>query len=173
MVYWASWSARSSETKKHGTTEVSHSATNSSAQQTPVFELSNHQAFKPASPSASANGISAKSNLDEIQLCDGKLKLRVLELERMALSMYVLRYAFDWSVLTSLTILHCLHQETVRVLLRRQFRPELVIPDVESYLGTSRVSPVCLRYKLSLKKIHTDITTPALIEFIKETLAPN
>ncbi|KAK1777348.1 F-box domain-containing protein-containing protein [Copromyces sp. CBS 386.78] len=168
---------RSSEMKKHGTrmsglrTQVPHSATDSSAQQALGSEFPNHQAFEAvspsASPSASENARSTKLDQEVTGLRDGKLKLRVLELERMAL------YAFDWSVLKSLTILHCLHQETVWVLLRRQFRPEPISPDVESSLGTSSASPSGLRYKLSLKKIHTDLTTPALIEFIKETLAPD
>ncbi|KAK3952057.1 F-box domain-protein [Pseudoneurospora amorphoporcata] len=108
-------------------------------------EFPNHQDFEAvspsASPSASENGRSTKLDQEVTGLRDGKLKLRVLELERMALSMHVLRYAFDWSVLTSLTILHCLHQETVWVLLRRQFRPEPISPDVESSLGTSSASP--------------------------------
>lgn len=170
---------RSPETKKHDTsmagsgTQVSNSTTDPSAQRASVLQSPNQQYSTEALRSASENARSTKPDQGVAGLRDGKLKLRVLELERMALSMHVLRYAFDWSVLTSLTILCCLHQETVWVLLRRQFRPEPVNPDVETSSGTPSASPSTLRYKLSLKKIHTDLTTPALIEFIKETLAPD
>ena len=164
---------RPSETENHDAVQIIHSATDSSAQPTFTSKLASYQALGEELASASAGGV-----LPDLDQCvarhrDGKLKLRVLNLQRMALSMHVLMYAFDWSVLTSLTILKCLHQETVWVLLRRHFRPESVGPDIGSSESIPRTSQSCKQYKLSLRKIHTDITTPALMQFIKNTLAPN
>jgi hypothetical protein len=96
---------------------------------------------------------------------DGKLKLQTLELERISLSMQVMCKSFDWSILTSLTILDCTHHEALWKVLKRQFQPTL--PPHGAPPGTP------LQYHLALKKIHTDMTTHALITFIKETLAPN
>jgi hypothetical protein len=96
---------------------------------------------------------------------DGKLKLQTLGLERISLSMQVVCRAFDWSILTELTILECVQHEALWKVLRKQFQP--TPPPHRSPPGTSA------QYHLALKKIHTDITTHALLSFIKETLAPN
>ncbi|KAI9745198.1 MAG: hypothetical protein M1818_001476 [Claussenomyces sp. TS43310] len=105
----------------------------------------------------------------------GKLKLQNLELERVPLSVAVLQRGFDWSVLTSLTILDCAYHEGLWRMLRRQFQPRP--QHSSSGLGYERSGAasrtISLEYQLSLKKIHTDIATPALISFLKETLAPN
>ncbi|KUI52475.1 hypothetical protein VP1G_10311 [Cytospora mali] len=119
-------------------------------------------------PGASAPGTPARKRLD------GKLKLTTLELERVPLSMQVCSKAFDWTVLTNLTILGCWAHENLWKLLKRQFEPKAQ----ESGFGISPTSskPVPdgpMQYQLSLKSIHTDQTSPALISFIKETLAPN
>ena len=95
---------------------------------------------------------------------DGKLKLRTLELERIPLAMQVCCKAFDWSVLTSLTILNCGQHEMLWKVLKRQFQPTAPPDSLPS-------TPV--QYHVNLKKIHTDRTTLALVSFIKETLAPN
>lgn len=105
---------------------------------------------------------------------DGKLKLTTLELERVPLSMQVCSRAFDWTVLTNLTILACAQHENLWKLLKKQFEP---VPQVSGY-GISPTSSkpmpdAPLQYSLNLKRIHTDVTSPALITFIKETLAPN
>ncbi|KAM7221613.1 hypothetical protein V8F06_003004 [Rhypophila decipiens] len=102
---------------------------------------------------------------------DGKLKLETLELERVPLSMQVCRSAFDWSALTSLTILDCAQHDTLWKVLRKSCQPT---PIGTGTNGSTRIpSPAALQYQLSLKHIHTDSTTPSLIAFIKETLAPN
>ncbi|KAK3330828.1 hypothetical protein B0H66DRAFT_544983 [Apodospora peruviana] len=106
---------------------------------------------------------------------EGKLKLQTLELERMPLSMQVCRSAFDWSTLTSLTLLECAQHETLWKILRKSFQPTPIGTGFGVSDDNSKMLPsgVLYEYHLALKHIHTDITTPALISFIKETLAPN
>lgn len=101
------------------------------------------------------------------KLLTGKLRLQVLELERVPLSIFVLQKAFDWTTLRSLTILDCAYHESLWRMLRRQFRPQL-----SPNASKSGVNPQ-MEYHLNLKHIHTDIATPSLIAFLKETLAPN
>ncbi|KAJ9137923.1 F-box domain-containing protein [Pleurostoma richardsiae] len=105
---------------------------------------------------------------------EGKLKLHTLELERVPLSMQVCSKAFDWTVLTSLTILECAQHENLWKLLKRQFQPTASGTGYGISPGPNMQAPNGgLQYHLSLKRIHTDVTSPALIGFIKETLAPN
>jgi hypothetical protein len=106
------------------------------------------------------------------KLLEGKLKLQTLELERIPLSMQVCRQAFDWTVLANLTILECAQHENLWKLLRRQFQPTPVSAGF-GISSSKTTSTTPLQYHLSLKRIHTDATSPALITFIKETLAPN
>lgn len=142
----------------------------SGAVQTPTLDTAGNS--RPSSilkaPVASGPGTPARKRLD------GKLKLTTLELERVPLSVQVCSKAFDWTVLTNLTILGCWAHENLWKLLRRQFEPR----PQESGFGISPTSskPVPdgpMQYQLNLKSIHTDQTSPALISFIKETLAPN
>ncbi|TAQ83501.1 hypothetical protein B7494_g8176 [Chlorociboria aeruginascens] len=98
---------------------------------------------------------------------EGKLRLQTLEMERVPLSIVVLQKAFDWSVLTNLTILDCPQHDRLWVMLRRHFQPSPVG-------GSSRhASGASMQYHLNLRKLHTDAASPALIFFLKETLAPN
>lgn len=102
----------------------------------------------------------------------GKLQLETLELERVPLSVEVLQHAFDWSVLTNLTLLHCQDHELLWKILRRNFSP--TSPYNARHSHSSKASgKVKLDYSLNLKKVHTDTVTPSLISFLKETLAPN
>ena len=108
------------------------------------------------------------------ELLNGKLKLEVLELERIPLSVSVLRRAFDWSMLSTLTLLHCSNHEQLWKVLRRTYTPRA------SYSGSPSSSKAykasyTLRsdYQLNLKRIHTNTVSPSLISFLKETLAPN
>jgi hypothetical protein len=103
----------------------------------------------------------------ERERLDGKLRLQTLELERVPLSVAVLQKAFDWSVLSNLTILDCAQHDRLWVMLRRHFQPSPLGPASSSKHGVS------LQYHLNLKKVHTDAASPALIAFLKETLAPN
>ena len=104
----------------------------------------------------------------ERQRLDGKLRLQTLELERVPLSVAVLQKAFDWSVLTNLTILDCAQHDRLWVSLRRHFQPTPLGVNHSSGKHTNSV-----QCHLNLKKIHTDAASPALISFLKETLAPN
>jgi hypothetical protein len=108
-----------------------------------------------------------ETQLAERDRLDGKLKLQTLELERIPLSVAVLQKAFDWSILTNLTILDCAQHANLWLMLRRHFQP--------TALGISHASKhgANVQYHLNLKKIHTDAASPALISFLKETLAPN
>ncbi|KAI1345212.1 hypothetical protein F5Y15DRAFT_365234 [Xylariaceae sp. FL0016] len=114
-----------------------------------------HPAFSAsdavARPASNQVPFSAKNPLN------GKLRLRVLALERVAVSTHVCTKALDWSVLTELTLLDCDYHENLWKALRHQYANR----------GTSN------RYHLALKYIHTDTASTSLISFIKEALAPN
>jgi hypothetical protein len=101
---------------------------------------------------------------------EGKLRLQTLELERVALSVVILQKAFDWSVLTNLTILDCAQHDRLWVMLRKTFTPTTI---GHGHSSSRHGSGVSVQYHLNLKKIHTDAASPALISFLKETLAPN
>lgn len=134
------------------------------------------KATQPAPP--------ARTPSKERPALEGKLRLQILELERVPLSIHVLQKAFDWTVITSLTILDCAYHENLWRMLRRQFQPQvppksalttssIIRHRVSSGSATKVIPSVALEYQLNLKKIHTDFATPALIAFLKETLAPN
>lgn len=117
---------------------------------------------------------SAKATSAGRKRLDGKLTLQTLELERVALSLHVCRYAIDWTVLTSVTILDCPQHETLWKMLKKQYQPTPVSSGWGvSTANKSTVSSPPLQYSLQLKHIHTDAASVALISFIKETLAPN
>ncbi|KAH8910444.1 hypothetical protein BR93DRAFT_974579 [Coniochaeta sp. PMI_546] len=117
---------------------------------------------------------SSKSTSSGRKRLDGKLTLQTLELERVALSLHVCRYAIDWTTLTSVTILDCPQHETLWKMLKKQYQPT---PATSGWgiSTTSRptVSNAPLQYQLQLRRIHTDAASAALISFVKETLAPN
>lgn len=108
------------------------------------------------------------------ELLNGKLKLEVLELERIPLSVSVLRRAFDWSMLSTLTLLHCSNHEQLWKVLRRTYTPRANYSGSPSSSKAFKAS-YTLRsdYQLNLKRIHTNTVSPSLISFLKETLAPN
>lgn len=104
----------------------------------------------------------------------GKLKLEVLELERVPLSVAVLRRAFDWSMLSTLTLLHCSNHEQLWKVLRRQYTPRTTYSGSPSSSKAYKASyTLRSEYELNLKRIHTNTVSPSLISFLKETLAPN
>ncbi|KAJ0161679.1 hypothetical protein CTA2_5820 [Colletotrichum tanaceti] len=103
---------------------------------------------------------------------DGKLKLRTLELERVPLSIQVCCQAIDWTVLTTLTILECAQHEHLWKALRRQFGPTPVTR-LGSHHHQTSPHKQAMEYHLSLKSIHTDVTSTPLISFLRDTLAPN
>ncbi|OCK84902.1 hypothetical protein K432DRAFT_378147 [Lepidopterella palustris CBS 459.81] len=141
---------------------------------------------EPSHASAGASGSSAEgpevvdfSKQDMGPLLNGQLRLETLELERVPLSVSVLLKAFDWSMLTTLTLLHCHNHEQLWKSLRRTFSPRSSNPSsYPPYTSTSSKaykSPYSIRseYSLNLKKIHTNAVSPSLIAFLKDTLAPN
>ncbi|KAJ9319012.1 hypothetical protein DTO271D3_600 [Paecilomyces variotii] len=105
-----------------------------------------------------------------------KLKLGLLELERIILSIPTIMNALDWRQLTSLTILRCEGHEKLWRALRRQYTPSSPTSERSGIRGKlherkdSRSSP---EYPLRIKSIHTDAVSPYLILFLKETIAPN
>lgn len=120
-----------------------------------------------------------------------RLRLHTLELERLPLNATVLQNAIDWSTITNLTLLHCGNHEQLWKGLRKSYSPRLFSPvfrrelslgssdDIGS-LSHSKLRPFRSNswqenssYQMNLKKIHTDTVSPALIIFLKETLAPN
>lgn len=116
---------------------------------------------------------------------NNRLELESLELERVPLSIAVLQQTIDWSKLNTLTILHCQNQETLWKTLRRSFAPTPKSPTYPATRRTPTSTPkkgsrsslpaadLELVYPLNLKRIHTNTVSPALISFLKETLAPN
>jgi hypothetical protein len=129
------------------------------------FEIPASAHKRPTKKNVTSERSTDDSETPKRKLLTGKLRLQVLELERVPLSIYVLQKAFDWTALRSLTILDCAYHESLWRMLRRQFRPQLCT-------NSSKASPQ-LEYQLNLKHIHTDIATPSLISFLKDTLAPN
>lgn len=118
-----------------------------------------------------------------------RLRLEVLELEHVNLCVPALLKAMDWSVVTTLTLLHCDSHEQLWKAFRRTFTPRLISamsPGVPQPLSRrksqmplrkgpssgSRLIPTS-EYRLSLRRIQTNTVSPALIWFLKETLAPN
>ncbi|KAJ8104914.1 hypothetical protein OPT61_g10497 [Boeremia exigua] len=131
---------------------------------------------KPSEPTNVRDRTFTADGRDESQeeLLNGKLKLEVLELERIPLSVSVLRRAFDWSILSTLTLLHCSNHEQLWKVLRRTYTPRANYSTSPSSSKAYKAS-YTLRsdYQLNLKRIHTNTVSPSLISFLKETLAPN
>jgi len=139
----------------------------SSAQQQTQGQLT-PRARKESSTSQHANAGEPE------ELLTGKLKLEVLELERVPLSVSVLRKAFDWSMLSTLTLLHCSNHEQLWKVLRRLYTPRSAFqPSPSSSKAYKASFTLRSEYQLNLKRIHTNTVSPSLISFLKETLAPN
>jgi len=115
-----------------------------------------------------------------------KLRLEIFEVERVCLSVTVLSRAIDWPRLRTLTLLGCRNHEQLWKALRKRFTPSSrgTSSRMSSGLSGSRVLrsnhavPRTLPqstedYPLNLKRLHTDTVSPALISFIKDTLAPD
>jgi hypothetical protein len=142
--------------------EQNHTAVSSEARTEPPLRRSRAPCHKE--PTVSSAAPPGRDKLD------GRLRLQTLELESISLSVAVLQKAFDWSVLASLTILDCPQHDRLWVMLRRQFVPTPLGP---CHSSAKHGAGISLQYHLNLRKIHTDAASPALISFLKETLAPN
>lgn len=130
-----------------------------------IPQISITQAVTPI-PKAEAVVLESETAvIDDRKLLRGKLRVKTLELERVPLSIYVLQRGIDWSALTSLTILDCAYNEKLWKMLHRHFKPN----EVSGSLKSVRT----MHYYLGLTHLHTDCATPALMLFLKETLAPN
>ncbi|KAF1956478.1 F-box domain-containing protein [Byssothecium circinans] len=131
----------------------------------------------PDTPAFGNFGIDTSSDTDrpaEPKLT-GKLRLEVLELERVPLSVPVMLRAFDWTLLSTLTLLNCSNHEQLWKSLRRTYTPRAAYPAGSPSSSKAYKASYTLRteYVLNLKKIHTNTVSPSLISFLKETLAPN
>ncbi|EME40374.1 hypothetical protein DOTSEDRAFT_74991 [Dothistroma septosporum NZE10] len=116
---------------------------------------------------------------------DQVLRLDSLELERVPISVPVLQKAIDWTRLTSLTLLHCPNHEQLWKTLRKTFAPTPKSPMYPQARRAVNIPPkknsrlplaaaeADFEYGLNIKKVHTNTVSPALISFLKETLAPN
>ena len=126
-----------------------------------------------------------------------RLKLEALELERHLLQPDILRMAVDWTVLTSLTLLKCVDSSILWRIFARDFAPSKqsslpISPSSSQHSisdGPSKGSETPrlrrtttswrssnqpeYRYRLSLKRLHTDTVSPQLISFLTRTLAPH
>lgn len=132
-----------------------------------------------------------------------KLQLEVLEVERTLLNVKVLQESINWSTIQTLTLLQCGFHEQIWKALRRVYAPRstafktspsssvpskrlssrpslrLISPSIPQSSRLRRSSAMDLQsipslsYRLSLKRIHTDAVSNALISFLKDTLAPN
>ncbi|KAK6503350.1 hypothetical protein TWF481_008373 [Arthrobotrys musiformis] len=110
-----------------------------------------------------------------------QLRLQTLELERVPISTRVLTKAIDFTYLVNLTLLNCTNQSKLFKTLKRKFSP--YPPSVLIKLNKLAISPGSITkpplhippptYRLHLKKIHTDMVSTSLIEFLHSTLAPN
>lgn len=152
---------------------------------TPITPPSEQSVFGPVlqdGPIVEADSTELESDFEYL---DHTLQLDSLELERVPLSVTVLQRAIDWTRLTSLTLLHCQNHEQLWKTLRRSFAPRPKSPTYPHPRRTPSSTPrkgnkisiggsdIELEYSLNLKKIHTNTVSPALISFLKETLAPN
>lgn len=116
-----------------------------------------------------------------------KLKLEILEIEKVTLSSPVLGRAIDFRVLTSLTLLQCGDSAALWSILMREYPPRrsLVISIAAQNPKSPTQQPRLRRkpsseslsstpeYQLNLKRIHTDAVSKDSVAFIKTTLAPN
>ncbi|RKF57194.1 F-box domain-containing protein [Golovinomyces cichoracearum] len=137
------------------------------------FGAANAERRFKSSPGSNLEPKSIPKNIpSEMKRLDSKLQIHTLELERVPLSIAVLQNAFDWSIMTNLTILGCTQHENLWEMLRNNFAPTSPLPHSKISLKNIGISKSS-QYRLNLKKIHTDAVTPTLISFLKETLAPN
>ena len=119
-----------------------------------------------------------------------RMQLDLLELERVYVSTKFFSRAIDWSRLTTLTLLGCRNHEQLWKELRKQFTPvsrsrtpssasRSVSTSLAGLFSSSRISTSTVHqipleeYPLKLRRLHTDSVSPALIAFIKDTLAPD
>ncbi|MCJ1309753.1 hypothetical protein MMC25_003414 [Agyrium rufum] len=127
---------------------------------------------------------------DDIEKTYQKLRLETLELEKIRIYTMVLRNAIEWSVLTSLTLLNCESDEKLWKALKLLYAPRAQYGTPAKTASTAQTAHLTTfasssrpfistsrgiehEYCLSLKKLHTNKVSHALINFIRDALAPN
>lgn len=162
-----SLSSESAISKSLNSTESTVPLTTNEEQQSP-----NTTKDKKSPPSSGLPKRSARSPLPSYESDSEILCLKVLELERVPLSVPTLLPAVDWTGLTTLTIMRCEDHEKLWRALRRKYAPP-VMPTKRPQDAERRASVSSVEYSLNLKHIRTDTVSPYLILFIKDALAPN
>ncbi|KAI3148666.1 hypothetical protein CBS147317_8349 [Penicillium roqueforti] len=127
---------------------------------------------KKSPPSSGLSNRSARSQPPPYKSDYEILHLKVLELERVPLSVPTLLPAVDWTGLTTLTIMRCDDHEKLWRALRRKYAPPAT-PAKRPHDAERRTNASSVEYPLNLKHIRTDTVSPYLILFIKDALAPN
>lgn len=125
-----------------------------------------------SSPSSCLPHLSNHSPFSSLKLEDEILNLKILELERVPLSVATLLPAIDWTGLTTLTIMRCEDHEKLWRALRRKYAPP-VLPTKRAQSTGRRESVSLSEFSLNLKHLRTDNVSPYLMLFIKDALAPN
>ncbi|KAL8998344.1 MAG: hypothetical protein Q9169_002557 [Polycauliona sp. 2 TL-2023] len=129
-------------------------------------------------------------NLEPTLLEPKRLRLEVLELERVNVAVPMLWDTIDWSFLTSLTLLSCDGHEKLWKSLRRTYAPRswattesgsslfsarrknnTPAPRIAAALDGDEIPHS--KYRLRLRNLHTNNVSSALMSFLKDTLAPN
>ncbi|KAJ5699847.1 hypothetical protein N7536_002860 [Penicillium majusculum] len=152
--------------KSPNSTESSPPLTTNGEQQSPSTK------DKKPPPSSGLPNRSACSPSPSDRPDSEMLYLKVLELERVPLSVPTLLPAVDWTGLTTLTIMRCEDHEKLWRALRRKYAPP-AMPTKRPQDAERRASASSAEYSLNLKHIRTDTVSPYLILFIKDALAPN
>jgi hypothetical protein len=127
---------------------------------------------KKPSPGSALPNRSDRSPVPQFKPDYEMLSLKLLELERVPLSVSTLLPAVDWTGLTTLTIMRCEDHEKLWRALRRKYAPP-VIPAKRTNFTESQESISSSEFSLNLKHLRTDSVSPYLILFIKDALAPN
>ncbi|KAJ5822963.1 hypothetical protein N7447_005303 [Penicillium robsamsonii] len=127
---------------------------------------------KRSTPSSGLPNRSTHSPLPSYKPDCDMLYLKILELERVPLSVPTLLPVVDWTGLTTLTIMRCEDHEKLWRALRRKYTPP-AMPAKRPQDPDDQVSASSVEYSLNLKHIRTDSVSPYLILFIKDALAPN
>ena len=99
-----------------------------------------------------------------------RLRLEILELEKVHIDETVLQHSIDWTILTSITLLQGSGHEQLWKFLRRVYSPKTSQTSI-NHSGPAFGS--ASEYRLRIRRIHSDSVSPALISFLRETLAPN
>ncbi|OQE43288.1 hypothetical protein PENCOP_c003G07102 [Penicillium coprophilum] len=162
-----SMSSEGSINKSQNATENADTLTPNGAQQPPSTTKD-----KKSAPSSGLPNRNAHSPLPSYKPDCDMLYLKVLELERVPLSVQTLLPAVDWTGLTTLTIMRCEDHEKLWRALRRKYAPP-VMPAKRPQDPERRANASSVEYSLNLRHIRTDTVSPYLILFIKDALAPN